>query len=234
MVLVSDKPSNDTGILQTKLSDRERHETRGIGLEAMPLDEDIEGRHGEGQARLKIGPAPVHDLFEMADERQPGKHRLDEHTVLPLTTLTQFQVGGGACRSMKAGVAQDNHAPINLANEPLKGVIRNISGGTRPPHAQPPLVEQETQFAPDDPPVMREAFPADLLRAATLAHGVDEFDAVGGNAPEPSRGGQESPRPILIADFRGTKSTHIPRSEAQRFSRNRDISCEVVFPPIGP
>ena len=38
----------------------------------------------------------------------------------------------------------------------------------------------------------------------------------------------------LIADFRGTKSTHIPRSEAQRFSRNRDISCEVVFPPIGP
>src|SRR5262249_5226401 len=31
----------------------------------------------------------------------------------------------------------------------------------------------------------------------------------------------------FIADFRGTKSTHIPRSEAQRFSRNRDISCEV-------
>src|SRR5713101_5738532 len=38
MVLVSDKPSNDIGILQTKLSDRERHETRRVGLEAMPLD----------------------------------------------------------------------------------------------------------------------------------------------------------------------------------------------------
>ena len=33
MVLVSDKPSNDIGILQTKLSDRERHETRRVGLE---------------------------------------------------------------------------------------------------------------------------------------------------------------------------------------------------------
>jgi len=66
MVLVSDKPSNDLGILQTKLSDRERYETRRVGLEAMPLDEDIEGRHGEGQACLKIGPAPMHDLFEMA------------------------------------------------------------------------------------------------------------------------------------------------------------------------
>jgi hypothetical protein len=54
MVLVSDKLSNGLGILQTKLSDRERYETRRVGLEAMPLDEDIEGRHGEGQARLKI------------------------------------------------------------------------------------------------------------------------------------------------------------------------------------
>src|SRR5215510_10357644 len=66
MVLVSDKPNNDIGILQTKLSNRERHETRRIGLEAMPLDEHIEGRHGEGQARLKIDLAPVYDLFEMA------------------------------------------------------------------------------------------------------------------------------------------------------------------------
>src|SRR4029434_4157794 len=79
MVLVSDKLSNGLGILQTKLSDRERHETRRVGLEAMPLDEHIEGRHGESQARLKIGPAPVHDLFEMANERQHGEHRLDEH-----------------------------------------------------------------------------------------------------------------------------------------------------------
>src|SRR5215467_14292543 len=87
MVLVSDKPSNAIGILQTKLSDRERHETRHVGLEAMPLDEDIVGRHGKRQARLKIGPAPVHDLFEMADERQHREHRLHQHTVLPLPVV---------------------------------------------------------------------------------------------------------------------------------------------------
>ena len=143
MVLVSDKPSNDIGILQTKLSDRERHETRHVGLEAMPLDEDIEGRYGEGQARLKIGPAPVHDLFEMADERQHREHRLYQHTVLPLTALTQFQVGGIALRGMEAGVAQDDHTPINLLNQPLKGVVRGIGGGTRPPHNQPPLIEEQ-------------------------------------------------------------------------------------------
>ena len=31
------------------------------------------------------------------------------------------------------------------------------------PHDQPPLIEQETQFPPDDPAMIGEAFPADLL-----------------------------------------------------------------------
>src|SRR5215831_16025571 len=66
MVLVAYKPDNYIGILQTKFSDREGHEARRIGLETMPLDQHIEDGHGEGQARLKRGPAPVHDLFEMA------------------------------------------------------------------------------------------------------------------------------------------------------------------------
>ena len=84
MVLVSYIRNNDIGILQTKLSDREWHETRRVGLEAIPLDEDIEGRYGEGQTRLKIGPAPMHHLFEMEYHRQHREHCLDENTVLPL------------------------------------------------------------------------------------------------------------------------------------------------------
>jgi hypothetical protein len=47
MVLVSDKPSNDIGLLQTKLSNREGHEARRVGLEAMPLDQQIKSGHGE-------------------------------------------------------------------------------------------------------------------------------------------------------------------------------------------
>jgi len=70
MVLVSDKPSNIIGILQTKLSNREGHEARRVGLKAVPLDQHVEGGHGEGQTRLKIRPAPMHHLLQMADERQ--------------------------------------------------------------------------------------------------------------------------------------------------------------------
>src|SRR5215510_8483830 len=94
MVLVSYKLTNDISLLQTKLSHREGHEARGIGLEAMPLDQHIEGGHGERQARLKIRPAPMHHLFEMTDERQHGEHRRHQHAVLPLAALTQFEIRG--------------------------------------------------------------------------------------------------------------------------------------------
>src|SRR5438094_713367 len=123
MVLVSYILDNYNSILQTKFGYGERHETRRMGPEAMPLDEDIEGRYGEGQARLKIGPAPMHDLFEMADERQHREHRLYQHPILPLAPRTQFEVGGIASRGMEGGITQDNHALLKLPNEPLKGVI---------------------------------------------------------------------------------------------------------------
>src|SRR5256885_8361070 len=117
----------------------------------MPLDEPIESGHGEGQARLKACPAPVHDLFEMADQRQHGEHRLYQYTVLPLAAWTQFEVGGIAFRRMESGITQDNHLVFKLPHEPLKCVIRDIGGGTPPPDDQPPLIEQENEVSPHQP-----------------------------------------------------------------------------------
>src|SRR5258707_9347984 len=98
MVLVSYKLYNQYSILQTKFSDREGHEARRVGLEAVPLDQQIEGGHGERQARLKIRPAPMHHLFEMADERQHREPGLHQHAVLPLAALTQFEIARIALR----------------------------------------------------------------------------------------------------------------------------------------
>src|SRR3989442_13981742 len=109
MVLVSYILYNYISILQTKFSDREGHEARRARLEAMPLDQHIEGGHGEREARLKIRPAPMHHLFEMADERQHREDRLHEHPVLPLPALTQFEIRGVSRRGMEAGITHDNH-----------------------------------------------------------------------------------------------------------------------------
>src|SRR6266487_6187700 len=122
MVLVPYILDNYVSILQTKFSYREGHEARRIGLEAMPLDQHIEGGHGEREPRVKILPHAVHPLLEMADKRQHGEHRLDEHTVLPRAARTQFEVGRIALGGMEGGIAQDDHAAVDLTNQPLKGV----------------------------------------------------------------------------------------------------------------
>src|SRR6266568_1602673 len=173
MVLVPYILDNYISILQTKFSNRERHEARRVRLETMPLDQHIEGGHSERQARLKIGPAPMHHLLQMANEREHREHRLYQHTVLPLAALTQFEVGGIALRGMEAGVTQNNHLVFALSNQPLKGVIRDIGGGTGPPHDQSPLIEQQTEFPPDDPAVVREPLAANLLGTAAFAHRMD-------------------------------------------------------------
>src|SRR5216683_4114897 len=98
MVLVSYKPYNYVSILQTKLGYREGHEARRMGLEAMPLDQHIEGGHGEREPCVEIRPHAVHDPLEMANQGQHGEHHLHQHAVLPLTALTQCEVGGIALR----------------------------------------------------------------------------------------------------------------------------------------
>src|SRR5882724_1692649 len=127
MVLVPYRLDNYISILQTKFSDRERHEARRIGLEAMPLDQHIEGGHGEREPRVKILPHAVHPLLEMADKRQHGEHRLDEHTVLPLAARTQFEVGRIALGGMEGGIAQNNHALLTLPNQPVAPQLTVVS-----------------------------------------------------------------------------------------------------------
>src|ERR1043166_5643039 len=141
MVLVFDKLRNYTSILQTKISYREGYEAGRVGLETMPLDQHIEGGHGEREPRLKIRPPAMHDFLEVADERQHRQDRLHQHPVLPLAARTHFEVGGITLGGMEAGVTQDDHASVNLAYQPLKGVIGDIGRATVPPYHQTILVQ---------------------------------------------------------------------------------------------
>src|SRR6266849_3233504 len=164
----------------------------------MPLDQDIEGRYGEREPGVELRPDSMHDLFDMADDGQHRQHRLYQQAVLPLPALTQAEVGGIALRGMEGSITENNHPAIKLPNEPLKGVIGDVGGGTRPPHDQPPLVEQQAEFAPDNPAVIREAFATNLLRAAAFTHRMDQFDPVRVDDPQHRRGGQEDLRPGLM------------------------------------
>ena len=99
---------------------------------------------------------------------------------------------------MEGRVTQNNHALFELPNEPLKGGIRDIGGGTRPPHDQPPLIEQQTECAPDNPAMMGETFAAALLWAPALPDGMDQLNAIRVNDTQHGRRGQEDLRPVLM------------------------------------
>src|SRR5262249_15591095 len=93
---------------------------------------------------------------------------------------------------------QDHHLVFTLANQPLKRVIRDMGGGTCPPHDPSPLLEEQTACAPNHPAVLREAFTTDLVWAPALADGVAQLDAVGVDAAEHRWGGQEELRPVVM------------------------------------
>ena len=196
-MLVFYKLNKQFRLLQTKFGYREGDEARRVGLEPMPLHQHVKRRHGEREAGLEGRPDPVHDLFDMADERQHREHRLDEYAILPRTPSTEFEVGGIALGRMEGGITQDNHSCFAWPHEPLKGVIRHVSRGTVPRDHPARLVQHQTPFPADHPAVMREAFAADLLRAATFPYGVDQLDAVGVDDSKHCRGSQEDLGPVL-------------------------------------
>jgi len=83
----------------------------------MPLNQQVKGRHGERQPCVEIRPAPVHNLFEVHDERQHRQHRLYEQAILPFPARTHFQVARISLGGMDANITQDNHAPFQLSNQ---------------------------------------------------------------------------------------------------------------------
>src|SRR4029453_1233809 len=82
----------------------------------------IESGHRERQARLKIRPAPMHHLLQMTNEREHREHCPHQHAAFPLAPRPQFEVGRIPLGGMESGIAQDDHASIDLSNQPLKGV----------------------------------------------------------------------------------------------------------------
>src|SRR5882724_633639 len=85
----------------------------------MPLDQHLEGRHGDRESGMEIGPDLMHRLLEVADQRQHREHRLHQHAVLPPPALTPCEVGRSPCGGMEGSIAQDDHplfkAPMSIS-----------------------------------------------------------------------------------------------------------------------
>src|SRR5439155_11050116 len=74
-VLVSYMLYSSFSLSHTEPSHREAHQAGRTGLEAMPLNQYVESRHGAREPGLERRPHAVHDLSEVTDEGQHREHR---------------------------------------------------------------------------------------------------------------------------------------------------------------
>ena len=75
----------------------------------------------------------------------------------------------------------------------LKMRVVDIGGGTVPRTNQPPLVQDKTELASDDPPMIALAFLADLRWATPFPHGVNQLN------------------PVAVGDTQHRRCRHKPR-----------------------
>ena len=104
-----------------------------------------------------------------------------------------------------------------------------FGGGTRPPHDQPPLIEQETEFAPNNPAMIGKAFAANLAGTPAFAHRVDQLDTVGVNDAGHGRRRQEDPRPVLMGPEEAKEPGALGEAGKQRaiVARQPPVKCAV-------
>jgi hypothetical protein len=76
---------------------------------------------------------------------------------------------------MEAGISQDNHLAVKLGNQELKMRVVDVGGGTILGTGQAPLVQDKTEFAADNPPMVPLPFLPNLGWAAPLTHGMDQL-----------------------------------------------------------
>ena len=60
------------------------------------MDQGVEGSHGKSQSGLQVFPLSMHDFFEMKDRGHHGKNRFDDHSAVPSSSFTNFDIFGEA------------------------------------------------------------------------------------------------------------------------------------------
>jgi hypothetical protein len=155
--------------LETELSDRERYEASLIRLKAVPLNQDVEQGHSETYFGFEVIPDFMPGTLEVADISQRREHGLDQHTDIPLATLTQAQVGGMPVDLLESGVRKDDYVVSHLIYQTLESAaILDVSRVTGPTEDEATVIDQVTQLAAHDPAMVGFNLFADLLRAASL------------------------------------------------------------------
>ena len=165
-------------VLETEFCNGQVNHTMLIRSQAMPLHQNIEGRHNERDPHSKVICPLMMLVLQMADCRQHRQDRFNQHARVPGAALTDLHVGRIARAAMESAIDQDDHLLSKLSNQGSKILVRDTRPITLPGHEQAQMIQDKTEFCPDNPAQIRRAFGAQLLWAAPFAPGMNQFHPV--------------------------------------------------------
>ena len=144
------------------------NEPLSIGLEPMPLHEEIEGGQREGKPRLEGCPGPMGHFLQMTDSVHHRQHGFHQHPGIPKPPIAEFEIRRIALFRMERRITQDDHLVLKGFDQRMESGVRRIGPGTVPGHDQAQFVQEQTEFTPDKPAMVGFPFAANLLCTCLL------------------------------------------------------------------
>ena len=133
----------------------------------MPSDQNVKQSHRQANPGFEIRPGAVHHLLESTHQSQHRQHGLNQHSVVPLSSLADSQVGRTPIHFGEAFIGKDNHLIGHTVNDKLEGApIVDVGCVAIPINDKTEVVEQQTELAADNPTLVGDTFSANLLVAS--------------------------------------------------------------------
>lgn len=157
-----------------------------------PLCQDIESGHGPRPACPEIGPHAMPHLLTMEDGGDHREHRFHQYAHVPCPTLTDFHIGGIPGLGMEPRIRHDDHRMVKLGNQGLKMRGVDVRRGAIPGTDQAPVVQDETELAPNNSSMIPLPLLAHLGGAAPFPHGMDQLDPIASGDAQGGLGDDET------------------------------------------
>jgi hypothetical protein len=164
-----------------------------IKIHAVPLLQQIEQSDRKSEPHLEIRPDSLPQMFQFANLREQRKNGFDQHSVVPGSAPTDFQVFRLTRFAPKTSVRQNNHFAAHLFNQRQKLLVGNIRRFNIPSGNQSKLVGQQTEFTADNPFPGSKTFASDSvsMRLMVFTDRVTQLNAVRVNDTEERRVGEK-------------------------------------------
>ena len=137
---------------------------------------------------LKVFSDAVPHLLGVAGHRQHRQDGLNQHPVVPLAPVADFQVGRVSLGGVETRVREQHRAAVEHVEQGADPSVMGIGGSPDPADDLPEVVNHLAPLGPHDPAVVGDPGVAELLGAVPPAHRVDQLDAVAvHDAQQPKR-----------------------------------------------